>query len=233
MSLARLLFSAVKATDRLFWWVLQGHQDIYPHARMEGLLDGLVGADCETLLDVGCGSDSPAKRVTKRLKHSTGIDGHAPYIDESRAKGIHAKYIQMDIRELSQIFKPNAYDVVVCADVIEHIPKEEGFRLLLDLERVASKRVIVTTPQGFVPQCGRDYDGNVLQDHVSGWRIWDFEDRGYRVIGFNGLRCLKGMYGIPKWRPRFLWWRIGVLTEMFLAGAPKHSFHLVAVKELP
>ena len=37
------------------------------------------------------------------------------------------------------------------------------------MEKVARKKVIVFTPNGFVPQ--RPYDGNPFQEHLSGWSV--------------------------------------------------------------
>jgi len=200
---------------------------IFDHDRYPRLLDAAIG-DCETLLDVGCGSQSPIWLAALRLAHVVGLDGFAPSIEHSRAAGIHHEYVMGDIRDLSR-FRAGQFDAVTCLDVIEHLPKEEGYALLRDLERIARRQVIVSTPQGFVPQDG-SYDANRLQEHLSGWRIWDFEDRGYRVVGFGGWRPLKGAYGLPRWWPRLLWWRVAMITERLLRGAAGPSYHLLAIK---
>jgi len=203
---------------------------VFPHEFYPRLLDRLVG-DAETLLDVGCGSASPVYLATRRMKHSVGLDGFAPSIERSRAAGIHAKYVQGDVLHVADLFRNRSFDVVVCSDVIEHVSKDDGFWLMGQMERVARKRVIIATPNGFVPQDG-SYDGNKLQEHVSGWFPWDFEGRGYTVRGFGGWKPLKGPYAKPRFWPAPFWWRVAMLTEQALVRAPQHSFHLLAVKEI-
>ena len=40
-------------------------------------LERLVLSECRTLLDVGCGSDSPIQVFSKRLELAVGVDLHA------------------------------------------------------------------------------------------------------------------------------------------------------------
>lgn len=227
------IVAVAKKLDHFIFRVILGQSELYPRGRFTQIIDRMIGQDCETLLDVGCGSDSAVQVATPRLKFSIGIDGHAPSIEQAGGNGTHHAYCPLDIREIGKNFASKSFDVVVCCDVIEHVTKDEGYALLRDMERIARKRVIVTTPHGFVSQDGIDYYGNKLQDHVSGWRWWDFEDRGYRVIGFNGWRPLKIEEGLPRFRPHWFWWRICLLTEMLLAGRHQHSYTLIAIKDIP
>ena len=128
----------------------------------EAELERAVG-DCRTLLDVGCGAYSPIKEFSKKLD-ATGVDGYAPSIERSRKDGIHKRYVQMNILDLRKRFDPRQFECVLASDVIEHLPKERGFDLLDQMEALASKRVIVFTPNGFVKQ--GEYDDNPMQVHV-------------------------------------------------------------------
>lgn len=205
--------------------VLRPLHEFYPR-----LLDRASG-NAESLLDVGCGSRSPAFLATRRMRYSVGIDGFESAIERSRAAGIHNRYIRCDLADLEKVVAPKSFDVVVCSDVIEHVTKDDGFRLMAAMERVAKKRVIIGTPNGFMPQDG-SFEGNCLQEHVSGWRIWDFEDRGYQLCGFGGWKPMKGPYAKPKWWPGPFWHRVSMLTEPLLLRVPSLSFQLLAIKEV-
>lgn len=201
---------------------------VFDHGYYPRRLDTLIG-DARNLLDVGCGDGSPAQLAGRRLSEAVGVDGDEQGLLLALKTGGYSSVRKMDIRQIAEVFGPGAFDTVVCTDVIEHLSKDEGLALLNAMECVARKRVIVATPNGFVPQCDPDQP---LQNHLSGWRVWDFEDRGYTVEGFGGWRPLKGHYALPRFKPRWLWWRLSLLTEKLLARFPGHSFHLLAWKEV-
>jgi len=52
-----------------------------------------------------------------------------------------------DVRKLP--FKQKSFDTVLCMEVIEHLEKEEAIRLIEDMEKIARKKIIITTPVGF------------------------------------------------------------------------------------
>ena len=110
-----------------------------------------------SILDVGCGVDS---LVRDNDVYSVGCDIHAPYLLESRDLKQHDGYVQCDLNE-NLPFKDNSFDLALCADVVEHLEKEKGFNLLAELERVARKKVVVITPNGFIEQ--NIYDENAYQ----------------------------------------------------------------------
>jgi len=190
---------------------------------------------CTTLLDVGCGAYSPIGRFTRKSVEqggvdATGVDAFAPSIERSRAAGLHRQYVQMDILKIAEHFASRSFDCVLASDVIEHLTKEDGFKLLDQMEQVASKRVIVFTPNGFVPQ--GEYDKNPWQVHISGWTADEFERRGYTVYGMGGAKPLKGEYGRLKFKPAKLWYLIADLTQPFVRRSPSRAYQLLAIKEI-
>jgi hypothetical protein len=74
----------------------------------------------------------------------------------------------------------NSIDTIVLSDVIEHLEKDEGKELILELVRVAKFQVLIFTPIGFMPQHfeGTDdswgFSETNLQTHRSGWLPNDF-----------------------------------------------------------
>src|SRR5665647_2168692 len=73
--------------------------------------------DCESILDLGCGSDSPVAYVSASCK--VGVDMHEPSLFESKKKGIHSENICANITQIE--FKSNSFDAVVMKDVLEPV----------------------------------------------------------------------------------------------------------------
>lgn len=208
--------------------------DRWLFGRFEGAYPRLLGAsvigDCETLLDVGCGASSPVSSFSRRLKQTVGVDAHDGSIEASRAKGIHSDYRLMDALDIDRHFAPRSFDCVVALDLIEHLGKEQGLELISKMERIAIRRVIIFTPNGFLPQ--GETDGNVLQRHLSGWDVDEMRGLGYKVIGVNGLKGLRGEYARVRWRPTVFWERVSNLTQPLVEGRPERAFQLLCVKRL-
>ena len=194
------------------------------------LLEHEIVGTCSSLLDLGCGYASPVRQFSRRLERTVGVDVFAPYIERSRTAGIHSEYHCGDVLGVETIFGPAAFDCVLAVDLIEHLEKPDGHRLLEVMERVARRKVIVFTPNGFVPQTG--YDDNPFQAHRSGWEVAEMRKRGYRIWGVHGWRQLRGERGQPRWRPRRLWGAVALWTQPLVERHPQHAFHLLCVKDL-
>jgi hypothetical protein len=200
---------------------------IFPDYRTE--LRKAVG-DCKTLLDVGCGAYSPIQNFSNQL-HCVGVDGFSPSIESSKAKGIHNEYHQMDLLNIGEKFVENSFECVLASDVIEHFEKDDGWKLLEKMEKIASKRVIIYTPNGFLPQ--GEYDNNPWQVHKSGWEIKEMQDRGYQVIGIHGHKIFRGEYAKLKWKPWVVWQIISDISQVWTRNNPKNVFQILCVKEMP
>jgi 2-polyprenyl-3-methyl-5-hydroxy-6-metoxy-1,4-benzoquinol methylase len=183
-------------------------------------------SDCETVLDVGCGSNSPLRLIGKKKK-TVGIDGYAPSIKESKKNGLHSEYVQMDVRDIEKKFHAGQFDAVVGIDIIEHLKKKEGYKLLEQMQKVAKKKVIIITPNGFLPQVSKD---NLLQEHLSGWSVQDFQTKGYVVYGIYGLKLFRKEEAELRFKPKII---SGLLAEIshhaYTRYYPKKSFALFAV----
>lgn len=193
------------------------------------LLEKEVIGCCETLLDVGCGDGSHLKNLAPYLKRSTGVDIFEPAIRKARERNIYTDTILLDIREISKLFKENSFDCVVAFDIIEHLEKSEGLALIEGMEKIATKKVIIFTPNGFLPQCS--LYGNIYQIHRSGWTVSDMKSRGYKVIGVHGLKYFLGEESIPRWKPEWFWKTAAVLTQPLCLKIPYLAFQLFCVKE--
>ena len=87
----------------------------------------------DTVLDLGCGYNSPIQYCNQ--KYSVGVEKFESYLQESKKKGIHNKYVKADITKIE--FKPKSFDAVLCSEVLEHLTKEEGTELIKKMENWA------------------------------------------------------------------------------------------------
>jgi len=72
-------------------------------------------------------------------------------------------------------------DSIFLLDVIEHLEKDDGIELIIELKRIVREQIVVFTPLGFMPQHIepdlRDrwgLSGGGFQEHKSGWLPADF-----------------------------------------------------------
>lgn len=98
------------------------------------------------ILDVGCGTGHYLRsfklRVDKSINY-TGLDSTEYYIKlAKKAFGNDGKFFVGDIFDLP--FKNNAFDIVVCNNVILHLPPPPT-KAISELIRVAKKHVVIRT----------------------------------------------------------------------------------------
>lgn len=189
-------------------------------------------ADAGSVLDVGCGVDvSPLSFFEKPPgQRRIGIDRYAPSIERSRAAGMHDEYVHADILAFADDpANAGRFDAVVALDVVEHFEKPQSIALVERLERLAKRRVVVLTPNGFLPQ--EPYDGNEFQRHLCGWTVDEFEARGYTVRGVYGLKPLRGEYARPVIRPALLGQALAMASQPLAYAMPRWAFSLLAIKE--
>lgn len=193
-------------------------------------LEKEVVKDCQTILDVGCGASSPIKKFTRKLKQAVGVDCFPESLAKSKAAGIHHQYILADVLSLDERFANRSFDCVVALDLIEHLSKTDGHRLIGMMEKIASKKIIIFTPNGFLPQ--GVYNNNPNQIHVSGWTAPEMQKLGFRIIGINGWRPLRGEFSLIKHRPVWFWTPISWLSQLWVTNRPESAFQLLCVKEI-
>ena len=185
--------------------------------------------ECRTLLDVGCGSNSPIRVVPNKV-YKVGVDAFGQSIKRSKEKNIHNKYVQMDVLDIGKSFKPHSFDCVVASNLIEHLTKEDGMKLIVMMEQIAKKRVIIYTPNGFLPQ--GEYDDNPWQLHKSGWTAKEMRNMGFAVTGIHGWKPLRGKHASIRFWPRPFWRVVSDLTQPIVRKMPEKAFQILCVKNL-
>lgn len=90
--------------------------------------------------------------------------------------------LNADWEETVKLFSSKSVDTIFLLDVIEHLDKEKGEKLLCLTESIARKQIVIFTPLGFVPQSHPDgidawgLHGGAWQEHKSGWLPEDFDE---------------------------------------------------------
>lgn len=184
----------------------------------------------KTLLDLGCGRNSPVKFFSNELKYSLGVDSHQASIEESRKHKIHTEYIESDILEACRNIADNSFDCALALDLIEHLEKKDGEKLLKEMERIAKKRIIIYTPNGFLRQTA--LENNDAQKHISGWNAKEMKNLGFNIYGMSGLKILRKELGEIKYKPHFVWQFISSLTQILAYYFPVLAFQVLCVKNL-
>ena len=187
--------------------------------------------DVKTVLELGAGKDSYVNFKCRDYK-ITALDLHKASIENSKEHNNFDDYILGDAREIREIFEDRSFDLVTAFDLIEHFEKNEGYQLLKDILKIAGERVIVFTPNGFVPQSATD--DNPFQEHKSGWTYKEMKKSGFKVYGVNGFKKLRGMYAVPKIKPREFGNFVSNLSQILLniTGLKKYSYAILCVKEI-
>lgn len=139
----------------------------------------------KVFLDVGCGKGIYGYliRATKNSQNATliGAEGENNLIDFLQKSNVYDKVIKTVLPDLSIKWA----DIVLCSEVIEHLPKNSGNKLLDEIDKICKGISIVTTPNIMFQPAG---DGK-FDRHVSLWTIGDFKRRGYKVYGL-GVRLM-------------------------------------------
>lgn len=192
--------------------------------------------DCQSVLDLGCGPDSPLQYCTN-IKYSVGVEAFQQYLDVSQKNKIHTEYINKNIGNLE--FEENSFDAVILMEVIEHMEETEGLDVLKKIEKWAKIKVIISTPNGFFPQ--KIVDNNPMQVHLSGWDTKKMKSLGFsKILGLAGLKHLRAeidhdsmdaeLFISMKYKPKFFWFIIATLSQIFTYHFPNFAFGLFCVK---
>jgi len=185
----------------------------------------LVG--CKSVLDVGCGPDSPLALFG--FERLVGFEGYAPSVEAARRKGTHHDLVLGQVQDLEKHFRPGQFDGCIALDVIEHLTKSEGWQMLRAMEKIASRKIVILTPNGFLPQGHTDEAD--LQEHQSGWEAGELRGFGYSVAGVLGPKGLRGEYHKLKRGPEWFFGGISLAGPFwYTRWVPSRAAAILCVK---
>lgn len=191
-----------------------------------------------TVLDLGCGyghwghllrthyhSEDPSRRA-----RITGVDIHDGNVAFCGTTGVYDELVTGDVLDFLAQQQAAAFDTVLGIELIEHLPKEAGGRLLDEMTRVAVRVLIVSTPNweylrdGLMSMTGY----NEYEHHLSRWTAAEFRRRGFTVRGVGHKVRSWPVRGVNRLLDTF-----PTLDLTLAAWAPHHpalSKHLLAYR---
>jgi hypothetical protein len=180
----------------------------------------------EVVLDIGCGV--APERFFRPSLHIC-CEPFAEYVralnhEFCRHPGFVV--IQATALELLPLLPDKSVDSIFILDVIEHLDKQAGHRLLQACDRVARCQIVVFTPLGFLPQPYEHDDdvdawgfrGGKWQRHVSGWEPADFDDT-WEVLACRDYHPARTI-GATRVPPGGAMWAIRTLLDEADAAMP-------------
>ncbi|MBN1153672.1 class I SAM-dependent methyltransferase [candidate division KSB1 bacterium] len=99
----------------------------------------LITQDCTSILDLGCGNGEIINRIISKDKMTCGLD-----ISLEALKCVNTIKVLGRINSLP--FKDQCFDLVICCEVLEHLPFDVYAEALKEIERIAAKYIIITVP---------------------------------------------------------------------------------------
>lgn len=141
----------------------------------------------DTLLEIGPGIHPQTQYADKAY---LAIEPHWEYVEYLLKQNL----LVLQVNALSALPFIRRVDSVFLLDVLEHMEKKEGERVLEHCKRIAREQVAVFTPLGFQEQAyvGEEKDawgmnGQFWQTHRSGWVPEDFQGWNIGVnLDFHG-----------------------------------------------
>lgn len=133
------------------------------------------------IADLGCGKgiNGFLIRLSRYLQGAKiiGQEINKDYIAFCNKHKIYDEIIEKPLPNLP--FKTKSVELIICSEVIEHLKRKDGIKLLDEIERVCKGKTIITTPNMFF----ETMPGDPEDKHLSIWSIKDFRSRGYKVYG--------------------------------------------------
>ena len=119
-----------------------------------------IPLDTKSLLDLGCGRGIIAAicRSHRDIERLVGVDIFEPYLERLNKYRFYDQVLKHDLNQPLP-FDDRSFEIVVAAEVVEHLEKEKALNLIQEAERVGSRKVIITTPNFFCAEQG-EHDNN-------------------------------------------------------------------------
>ena len=136
------------------------------------LVMGVIKDRDNRILDLGCGDMAPTGVIGAG---HVGVDLYIPSLQKVVMNGGIA--LVGKLPGYLQMFLSNSFEYVLMLDVLEHLLKDEALCMIRYAELIATKGVIIFTPNGFVEQDPQP--DNPRQRHLCGFDIKELQDMGY------------------------------------------------------
>jgi 2-polyprenyl-3-methyl-5-hydroxy-6-metoxy-1,4-benzoquinol methylase len=173
------------------------------------------------ILDAGCGDGALVWWLQQQGYQSVeGVDISREQVEVAAKLGVHNVW-ESDLKEYL-LARPARYDMVICRDIIEHLPREEIIETL-DACRGglrAEGQVLIQVPNAESPFFGRIRYGDFTHEMA-------FSESSLaqllQVIGFRNVRCyptpppivsFRSLLRLPLWKAVELFYKLLLFAEL-------------------
>jgi|GEM_PF-121131 len=130
-----------------------------------------------SVLDVGCGQGSLLWELQAQFPHMkpTGTDLSMKALDLARRRVPEGEF---HVSDLAQESLEDKFDLVICSEVLEHIPDDQT--AIRHLARMTGKYLVVSGPQGRM----RRFEATVghVRNYAYGELVHKLEQNGFRMV---------------------------------------------------
>lgn len=202
----------------------------------------LAEQNVNSVLDIGCGQGSQLQRLDGFFTRVVGLDTDMAVLEDARRQAPYAELIHQTTDDLP--FAGNEFDVVVLADVLEHVGLEKQQHVVDEAHRVVKTGglLVLTVPHTGITafldpmdlkrRLPRVYG---LYMRISGYRPSTEQDIGHQHVSQSTLdKLLAERFVIEKRRfcgfiePFILWFQL-VCTRVFRMNAAT-AYRIIRVR---
>lgn len=99
----------------------------------------LIPGDVRSILDAGCGDGAVSNNLVRQGLTVVGVDISVAALQHFQGFPLAGSLDTLP-------FADRSFDLVLCTEVLEHLPESVFMAALADLERVAKRFILITTP---------------------------------------------------------------------------------------
>lgn len=145
------------------------------------------GEPINSVLDIGIKDTIVTEKYNslRDVKIKVGIDLEEKYLKRGVKLNKGWTLLKMDAKKITNHFIEDQFDVIILNDVIEHLTKKDGKKLLEDCKKIGYY-IMLFTPSGHLKQ------KNIIktQNHLSGWSEQELKDAGFNTTLLKGYHAI-------------------------------------------
>jgi len=146
---------------------------IYEVKRLSTLKKLIAEGAGRRVVELGSGPGVITKLLTERGWVVTSVDTESENLE--KAKAWAARTIHGDANSVLRSEPPGSFDLVVALEIIEHMPVEEGRKMLGGIRRVLKSggQLLLSTPNRYSLQGLKGYYWEEKMRRTRRWDAWD------------------------------------------------------------
>ena len=175
-------------------------------------LMGMLPERVRTAVDIGARDGFISRQLADRGVSVTALDLEKPLIDDARIDCVKGDATALE-------FADNTFDLVFCAEVLEHIPSSLLEKACAELARVSGRYLLIGVPYKQDLRLDRSTCGACGESNPPWGHVNRFDEARLNAL-FRGYRVARsGFVGTTSAATNFLSWRL-----MAAAGNPYGTY---------